>query len=200
MMLVSPLLGVRYMGGSKVLRHRRTAPVQNLMNKRLEGGATMLTKSKLILATAVIIILGAVSPSLAQNSGPPTIDIQKTCRESSSALVGLTGSDSQDTFSSCMNDEQTARDELVKDWATYPALAKSTCINPKEYLPGYVEWQSCIEMTRDVIKLRKEQAASASASSDASRQSSGRRSGSEATECPIVKTAEDGSIEWVDNC
>jgi hypothetical protein len=200
MMLVSPLLGVRYMGGSKVLRHRRTAPVQNLMNKRLEGGATMLTKSKLILATAVIIILGAVSPSLAQNSGPPTIDIQRTCRESSSALVGLTGSDSPDTFSSCMNDEQTARDELVKDWATYPALAKSTCINPKEYLPGYVEWQSCIEMTRDVIKLRKEQAASASASSDASRQSSGRRSGSEATECPIVKTAEDGSIEWVDNC
>jgi hypothetical protein len=200
MMLVSPLLGVRYMGGSKVLRHRRTAPVQNLMNKRLEGGATMLTKSKLILATAVIIILGAVSPSLAQNSGPPTIDIQKTCRESSSALVGLTGSDSQDTFSSCMNDEQTARDELVKDWATYPALAKSPCINPKEYLPGYVEWQSCIEMTRDVIKLRKEQAASAPASSDASRQSSGRRSGSEAGECPIVKTAEDGSIEWVDNC
>jgi hypothetical protein len=170
------------------------------MNKRLKGGATMLSKSKLVLATAVIIILGAVSPSLAQNSGPPTIDIQKTCRESSSALIGLTGSDSQDTFSSCMNDEQTARDQLVKDWATYPAPAKALCIQPKEYLPGYVEWQSCLEMTRDVINLRKEQAASVPASSDASRQSSGRRSGSEARECPVVKTAEDGSIVWVDNC
>ena len=160
----------------------------------------MLSKSKLVLATAVIIIFGAVSPSLAQNSGPPTIDIQKTCRESSSALIGLTGSDSQDTFSSCMNDEQTARDELVKDWANYPALAKSTCINPKEYLPGYVEWQSCIEMTRDVIQLRKDQAASAPADSHASGQSSGRRIGSKSRECPVVQTAEDGSIEWVINC
>jgi hypothetical protein len=200
MMLVSPLLGVRHTGGSKVLRHRRTAPVQNLINKRLKGGATMLTKSKLVLATAVIIILGAVSPSLAKDSGPPTIDIQRTCRESSSALIGLTGSDSQDTFSSCMNDEQTARDQLVKDWATYPAPAKALCVQPKEYLPGYVEWQSCLEMTRDVLNLRKEQAVSVPASADASRRSSGRRSGSEARECPIVKTTEDGSIDWVDNC
>jgi hypothetical protein len=171
------------------------------MNKRLKGGATMLTKSKLVLATAVIInILGAVSPSLAKDGGPPTIDIQKTCRESSSALIGLTGSDSQDTFSSCMNDEQAARDQLVKEWATYPTPAKALCIQPKEYLPGYVEWQSCLEMTRDVINLRKEQAGSAPASSDASHQSSGRRSSSEARECPVVKTAEDGSIVWVDNC
>jgi hypothetical protein len=127
--------------------------VPRLMNKRRKGGATMLSKSKLVLASAVIITLGAVSPSLAQNSGAPTIDIQKTCRESSSALIGLTGSDSQDTFSSCMNDEQTARDQLVKDWATYPAPAKALCIQPKEYLPGYVEWQSCLEMTRDGDKF-----------------------------------------------
>jgi len=161
----------------------------------------MLTKSKLVLATAVITILGAVSPSLAKDSGPPTIDIQKTCRESSSALIGLTGSDSQDTFSSCMNDEQTARDQLVKDWATYPALAKTLCIQPKEYLPGYVEWQSCIEMTRDVIQLRKDQAASAPADSHASGQSSSRRTGSKSGECPIVHTADDGSIDWViTNC
>ena len=115
-------------------------------------------------------------------------------------MIGLTGSDSQDAFSSCMNDEQTARDQLVKDWPAYPAPAKSLCIQPKEYLPGYVEWQSCLEMTRDVLNLRKEEAGSAPSSSDASRQSSGRRSGSEARECPIVKTAEDGSVEWVDNC
>ena len=73
------------MSGSKVLRHHRTAPVQSLMNKRLKGGATMLSKSKLALATAVIIVLGAVSPSLAKDGGPPTVDIHKTCRESSSA-------------------------------------------------------------------------------------------------------------------
>ena len=144
---------------------------------------------------------GQASAAPAKGSGPPNIDIQKTCRESSSALVGLTGSDSQDTFSSCMSDEQTAREQLVKDWATYPALAKTLCIQPKEYLPGYVEWQSCIEMTRDVLNLRKEQAASAAADSHASGQSSSRGTGSKDRECPVVQIADDGSIEWViTNC
>jgi hypothetical protein len=160
----------------------------------------MLTKSKIALATAAIIILGAASPSLAKDSGPPNINIQKTCRESSSALIGLTGNDRQDSFSACMSDEQAARDQLVKDWATYPALAKAQCVQPKEFLPGYVEWQSCLEMTRDVLNLRKEQAVSAPASSDASHQSLGRRAGSEARECPIVQTSEDGSIDRVINC
>jgi hypothetical protein len=160
----------------------------------------MFTKSKVALAAAAII-LGAALPSVAKDSGgPPTIDIQKTCRESSSALTTLTGTDSQDTFNSCMNDEQTAREQLVKDWTTYPALAKTLCVQPKEFLPGYVEWQACLEMTRDVITLRKEQAVSGPASSDAGRKSSSRGAGSKGRDCPIVQTAEDGSIEWVINC
>ena len=157
----------------------------------------MLTKSKIALTAA--IILGAASAALAKDGGPPNIDIQKTCRESANALIGLFGNDS-DNFKTCMNDEQTAREQLVKDWATYPALAKARCIQPKEFLPGYVEWQSCIEMTRDVINLRKEQATSAAASSNASSKSSSRRTGSGTRECPIVQTAEDGSVDWVINC
>jgi hypothetical protein len=93
-----------------------------------------------------------------------------------------------------MNDEQTARDQIVKDWATYPALAKAQCVQPNEFLPGYVEWQACLEMTRDVITLRKERAVSA----DVGRQS-GRGAGG-ARECPIMRTKEDGSIDWVINC
>jgi hypothetical protein len=150
----------------------------------------MLTKSMIVLTAA--IVLGSPTAPLAKDAGPPKIDIQKTCRESASAMTDLTGN-GVDNFKSCMSDEQDARDQLVKDWATYPALAKSQCVKPKEFLPGYVEWQSCLEMTRDVIKMRKEQAASAPASSNASRQSSGR-------ECPIVQTAEDGSVDWVINC
>jgi hypothetical protein len=134
---------------------------------------------------------GQASAAPAKGSGPPNIDIQKTCRESSTALLGLTDDPKQD-LDSCISDEQAAREQLTKDWANYPALAKSTCINPKEYLPGYVEWQACIEMTRDVIQLRKDQAASAPADSNASGQS---------RECPIVHTADDGSIDWViTNC
>jgi hypothetical protein len=162
----------------------------------------MSTKSKIALTAAIILgaVLGAASASPAKDSGPPNIDIQTTCRESSNALVDLTGNDSQDSFTTCMNDEQTAREQLVKDWATYPAPAKAQCVQPKEYLPGYVEWQSCLEMTRDVINLRKEQAASTGASANASAQSSSRGAGSKTKECPVVQTAEDGSIDWVVNC
>jgi hypothetical protein len=140
------------------------------------------------------------SAGLAKDSGPPNLDIQKTCRESSTALLGLTDDPKQDVVT-CINDEQAARDQLAKDWANYPAIAKSACIKPKEYLPGYVEWQSCIEMTRDVLNLRKEQAASAAADSHASGQSSSRGTGSKDRECPVVQIADDGSIEWViTNC
>jgi hypothetical protein len=115
-------------------------------------------------------------------------------------LIGLTGNDNQDNFSTCMSDEQTAREQLVKNWATYPALAKEQCVQPMEYLPGYVEWQACLEMTRDVIDLRKQQAASAGASAYATGQPPGRSTHSQARECPIVQTTEDGSIDWVINC
>jgi hypothetical protein len=159
----------------------------------------MLTKSKVALATAAIVF-GTTFPSVAKDSGPPRVDIEKTCRDSSSALTGLTGNDNQDNFSTCMSDEQTAREQLVKDWATYPALAKAQCVQPMEYLPGYVEWQACLEMTRDVINLRKQQAASTAASSYANSQSPGRGTRSQTRECPIVQTTDDGSIDWVINC
>jgi hypothetical protein len=53
-------------------------------------------------------------------------------------------------------------------------------------------------MTRDVIKMRHDQAAAAPAS-DASGQSSGRRNNTKSRECPVVQIADDGSIEWVIN-
>jgi hypothetical protein len=135
---------------------------------------------------------GQASAAPAKGSGPPNIDIQKTCRESSSALAGLTDNSKQD-LDSCISDEQAARNKLTKDWANYSAFDKSACINPKEYLPGYVEWQSCIEMTRDVVKMRQNQTASARDDSHASGESSG--TSSKSRECPVVKTADDGSID-----
>jgi hypothetical protein len=156
-----------------------------------------MPKPKIALTAAVI--LGAVSSTLAKDNGPPNIDIQRTCRESSNALSGLTGNNDNQDFDACINDEQAARDQLTKDWADYSAFAKSACIKPKEYLPGYVEWQACIDMTRDVIKMRHDQAAAAPAS-DASGQPSGRRNNTKSRECPVVQIADDGSIEWVINC
>jgi hypothetical protein len=154
----------------------------------------MMTKPKIALTAAVI--LGAASAALAKDSGPPNIDIQKTCQASSGALISVTGNAKAD-LDSCVNDEQDARATVTKDWANYPSLAKSKCINPGDYLPSYVEWLSCLEMTRDVIKMRADKRLPDTTSG----QSSSRQTGSKSRECPVVQFGEDGSIKSViTNC
>lgn len=167
-------------------------------------GSIMSAKAR---ATAVaIIVLGSASMSLAKDAGgPPTVDIERTCRENVAALnTGLGGEIGQD-LNACLMDEQEARNQLVKDWASYPAIAKDRCVNPKDYLPSYVEWQACLELTRDVLKLRKEQTASGTDVSSAGTRTSSRRgratkAGAVKANCPIVKYTEDGNIDYVINC
>ena len=131
--------------------------------------------------SAALIFAGA--SAAAMDRGVPTIDIQKGCRAAEAELTALFGNQS-DAYKSSMDDEQAGRDQLAKDWANFSALAKSLCVQPKEYLPSYVEWQSCLEMTRDVGKMRKEasEATGRGGQSTTSRQ------------CPVVKTGDDGNI------
>jgi hypothetical protein len=172
--------------------------------------------AKATATVVAVIVLGSASTSLARDgSGPPTIDIQKTCRENVSTLGTMLGGEIQQDLQVCLMDEQAARDQLVKDWASYPAIAKERCVQPKEYLPGYLEWQTCLEMTRDVLKMRKENAsgtsgskasgssgsnASGTSASSASRRTSRRHGGAVKGDCPVVKYTEDGSIDYVINC
>ena len=147
----------------------------------------MLSKAITAMAAAAIVF-SAASTSVAKDGGPPTIDIQRTCRENVNALSTVLGGQIGQDMDVCLMDEQGARDQIVKDWANYPAIAKARCVQPKEYLPGYVEWQACLELTRDMLKLRKENAPSTSGSTTGS------------PECPVVKYTEDGSIDYVINC
>jgi hypothetical protein len=55
----------------------------------------MLAKSKIALAAAAIV-LGAACGSPAKDSGPPRIDIGKSCRESATALGAIYAGGSQD--------------------------------------------------------------------------------------------------------
>jgi hypothetical protein len=73
----------------------------------------------------------------------------------------------------CVADERAAREQLLKNWATYPASAEAACVQPQEYLPSYIEWQTCIDMTQAVPELRKRQEPSPTGAG-ASRQSSRR--------------------------
>jgi hypothetical protein len=140
----------------------------------------MITKS---IAISAAILLAAAATALAKDNGLPKLDIDYACHASEKAVTAIF-SLTFDIFASCMSDEADARAQLEKNWASYPAADKARCIQPKEYLPGYVEWVTCLEMDRDVKAMRKGQPA-VNTTND---------------KCPVVRFKEDGTITSVSAC
>jgi hypothetical protein len=99
----------------------------------------------------------------ATHAQPPTIDIAKTCRAASGAMVQMAGESKskEDDFKQCLGSEQKAREQMVKDWALFSAADKAQCVQTKVYLPSYIEWRTCLDMERDVRELRKSKPAPA---------------------------------------
>ena len=85
----------------------------------------------------------------------PTVDIQKTCQAAAGVMVSLLGGSTTDQdVKGCLDSEQKAREQIIKDRATYSSLDKSRCMRTTVYLPSYVEWLTCLEMERDVRKMQ----------------------------------------------
>src|SRR5262249_24445205 len=88
----------------------------------------------------------------------PGIDIQKTCKAAAGAMVSLMGgTTTEQDINACLDAEQKARDQIVKDLATYSSAYKAQCMRTDVYLPRYVEWLTCLEMERDVRKERRQE-------------------------------------------
>jgi hypothetical protein len=165
----------------------------------------MSTKTKIVLAAAAV--LGATLAASAKNGGLPMIDIARTCHANTDALATSLGGEISANFDSCMADEKMAREEIIKNLASYPASAKSLCMQANQYLPSYTEWLVCLDMTQAVMKKREQDPAgtvdrssASTTGSGANRQAAGRRSRPAHRECPIVKINQDGSLAWVDAC
>jgi hypothetical protein len=134
-------------------------------------------------------------------SGPPTVDVQATCRASEKDLVALFGTSVKETTDQCVKQENDARERIKKDWATYSPAAKQLCVQPRVYAPSYVEWLTCLEMSRDVERIRTEEAKAAQATpAPPRRRLPNARIGSGSKQCPIVQFRTDGSIASVINC
>jgi hypothetical protein len=54
-----------------------------------------------------------------------------------------------------MDGENKARETIIKDWSAYAASDRVGCIQPRVYLPTYVEWLTCMEMNKAVREARK---------------------------------------------
>ena len=82
----------------------------------------MSISSKIVVGVA--LLLGAAPAGLAQNGGVPNIDLQKMCRQNDKAVRAVLDV-SGDFLGNCVAREQSARELVVKEWATFPALAKT---------------------------------------------------------------------------
>ena len=88
----------------------------------------------------------------------PTINIQETCRAAAGVMVNLMGgSTTENDVKICMETENKAHDQIVKDWSTFQASDRQGCIATRAYLPSYVEWITCFEMNKVVRDARQQQ-------------------------------------------
>ena len=108
------------------------------------------------IKAAVAALLSHVA--FAASAQVPTVNIDETCSIAATAMVQLMGSSTVDNDREiCLGSERGARATLVKDWGTYSGEDRSRCVQTGVYLPSYVEWLTCLEMERDVRKMRIDQ-------------------------------------------
>jgi hypothetical protein len=115
----------------------------------------------------ITIPLGSILASTlvlaAASGGPPKVDIEATCRASEIEIRKVFGNDTKITANGCLMQENAALDELVKTWATFAPADKTVCVQQRSYLPSYVEWLTCLEMQKDLRRIRSQEGSSGAA-------------------------------------
>ena len=101
----------------------------------------MMPFTALVLAGNLLTVAG---------DNVPNLKVEPSCKSAGAEGV-ITGRTSE----SCLNDERSARDELVKNWSTFSGDDKSHCLSMVSTggSPSYVELLSCLEMSRDAKKI-----------------------------------------------
>ena len=115
---------------------------------------------RLIIAIATVSVLGisfCPTDALARKTrvpiagGVPSWDVTASCR--GAALAGYNQTPSE-RLTSCLASEQRTREELTKNWSTFPAADRNGCVKSLSFSPTYTELLTCLEMRRDVKNLR----------------------------------------------
>jgi hypothetical protein len=80
----------------------------------------------------------------------PTLKVEPSCK-----AAGAAGLMMGRTTESCMNDEKSAREDLVKSWSSFSGDDRTHCLSMVSTggSPSYVELLSCLEMSRDAKKI-----------------------------------------------
>jgi hypothetical protein len=83
----------------------------------------------------------------------PTFNVEPSCRQAASGDIGI-----KQDLSVCLDDEKSAREQLVKEWGQFTPPDRSLCtrLSSTGGAPTYTELLVCLEMARDARKLPKE--------------------------------------------
>ena len=113
---------------------------------------TLIARSARFAAVCLIVVFAETA-----HAQVLTINIQETCRAAAGVMVSLMGgSTSQNDVEICLESENKARQQLLKDWSTFQASDREGCIQANVYLPSYIEWLTCFEMNKSVREGRQQ--------------------------------------------
>ena len=102
--------------------------------------------------TLPIFLVGAVTGSvLMVADAPPKFSVAPSCKAAAAINQSMDLAVSQD-YQSCMNDEESAHEQLVQSWSKYSAGDKTRCVGQTEVggMPSYVEVLECLLVTVNV--------------------------------------------------
>jgi hypothetical protein len=83
----------------------------------------------------------------------PDLDMGPTCRAGANSGIVV-----RPNIDGCLGSEAKARDQLVRDWATFAAADKTRCVEMTKMggPPSYVELLTCMEMAAGARKIPDE--------------------------------------------
>jgi hypothetical protein len=107
----------------------------------LIGGLPMFVLATLLVSSQLLAVADSV----------PVFDVKKSCRGSEILSIVV-----QRNTDACKESEEATRDQLKKSWGEFSARDKVECIATSQIggHPSYADLITCLEMRRDVQKLR----------------------------------------------
>ena len=97
--------------------------------------------------------------------GVPVLNVEQVC-EGIAQQGGVTFHDPAvaQEKKNCLESERAVREELVKQWSSFNAADKISCVNESRMggESSYTELLTCLEMARDVRAMHNEQQGGAS--------------------------------------
>lgn len=89
---------------------------------------------------------------VAAADGVPAFDVKPSCEGAARANYMALGNE---RLQSCINSEHNTRDQLAKNWPSFPPADRSNCVAAMHnFNPTYTELVTCLEMKRDLRAMK----------------------------------------------